>query len=365
MEIQELYNFSKEELVSKIQELEDKLFRQNDLMDKVREHKHNYSENFGLVVSAPVQALLKEVMINPDVFTVDERNRIIKMYTDCVEMRGIYECLGWPIGIQLNKVKNIMVPKIRENAHFFSDIIGRALTYKDKWLIEKLRMALDETEPLCCKLENIETFEYGISEPFNLKAEIKDAFNKYNSTVVFWGGTSIQFEMYFEEFSDVQVDMNKKNFRSCVLGNIIKNLQDHAFKDIDDSRVVSPMLNNCRSLWAKIILSWKKIKLNFSRLCADNPKKCLSDVNYFEKKVRILFEKDEKSDHRINLIIENNGKEFDGDLDTVFDNGVGNGSGIGLYSARQFLKYYGANIKMYVNADEEYKVGFIINLPIL
>lgn len=358
MEPQELLDLSKEELVSLVQKLEDKLFHQNDLMNKVREHKHNYSEDFGLVVSAPAQALLKEVISNPDVFTVDERDRIIKMYTDSVEMRGTYECLGWPVGIQLNQVKNVMVPKIRENAKFFSSIVGRALAYQDQWLIGKLRMALDETEPLCSKLESIESFEYGTSEPFNLKAEIKDTFNKDNLAVGFSGGTSIQIETYFGEYSDIQVDMNKKNFRSCVLGNIIKNLHDHAFKEIDDSSFASPAMNTKLPLW-KIILSFI-----FSRFAVKSQEN-LADVTYFEKKVRISFVKDEKNEHRINLIIENNGKAFDGDIDSVFDNGVGNGSGIGLYSAKQYLKFYGANIQMRIKTDDEYKVGLIVNLPIL
>ena len=56
---------------------------------------------------------------------------------------------------------------------------------------------------------------------------------------------------------------------------------------------------------------------------------------------------------------------FYGDIEKVFENGIGEGSGIGLYSAQQFLNAYNANITMFTNAENEYKVGFIINIPIL
>lgn len=371
MESQELLELSKEELLSQVHKLElqiqgldDELSRQNGLMNKVREHKHNYSEDFGLVVSAPVQALVEEVISNPEAFTKDERNRIIKMYANSLEMRGTYECLGWPIGTQLKQVKDVMIPKIRENAKFFSSIVGRDfIAYHNSHLIAILRMALNEVDSLCNNLENIESFEYGISEPFNLKAEVRDAFLKDNSARSVLGETSIRIETYFGDLSDVQVDMNKKNFRTHVLGNIIKNLHDHAFKEIDNSSYDTPILNIRLPLWKKF-LSFILPRLSLS---AVNPKATFCVRDYFEKKVRIRFVKDENNNRRMNLIIENNGKDFIGDREAVFDKGVGNGSGIGLYSARQFLKHYGANINMLpsVTMDDEYKVGFIINLPIL
>lgn len=364
MELQDLLKLSPvelasrvQELESRIQELEDERSRLIDLMDKVREHKHNYSGDFGLVVSAPIQALVKEVISNPDAFIPDDIDRIIKIYADSAEMRGTYECLGWRIEEKLEKVKEVMVPKIRENVEFFSSIVGQNKTeYNNTHLIDILRMALNESESLCDNLENIESFKYGISEPFNLKAEILSAFKGDNSKRGLLGKTTIQIEKYFGDLSDVQVSMSKKAFRSHVLGNIIKNLHDHAF--VEDSTSTFPILNIRLSLWKKILSCF------FSRLFTINLQKTFSVGDYFEKKVLIKLIKDEKSDHRVNLIIENNGKEFKGDRDAIFDKGVGSGEGIGLYSARQFLKHYGANIDMLEKVDDGYKVGFIINLPI-
>lgn len=346
-----------DQLQTQVNELEEKLAHSNDLMSKVREHKHNYSEDFGLVVSAPVKSLLKELIYNPNIFSVDERERIIDMFSQSMEMRGIYECLGWPVGIQLSKVKNEMIPCIRNNIEFYSTLIGKNAEFQDRWLVSKLKMALNEAESLCNKLENIEQFEYGESEPFNLKAEIKETFLKDNSATGLHGGQPFQIETFFGEYSDIMVDMNRKSFRTHLLGNIIKNLHDHAFKG---EKVYSPEipLKEKLSLWTRLLIFFGFRKFT--------PVYSLPSTLQ-EKRVRISFKKDIPNEHRINLIIENNGNAFYGDVNDVFEKGIGNGEGehIGLYSAKQFLKAYGATIKMFTNNNEEYKVGFLINLPIL
>lgn len=84
--------------------MEGRLTQANELMGKIREHKHNYSEDFGLVVSAPAQALLAEMIANPEVFTLEEKDTIVKLFAISMEMRGTYECLGWPIDNQLDRV---------------------------------------------------------------------------------------------------------------------------------------------------------------------------------------------------------------------------------------------------------------------
>ena len=120
METSSSLPLSIEQLQAQVRELEAKLAHSNELMSKVREHKHNYSEDFGLVVSAPVKSLLKELIYNPNIFSIDEKEYIIEIFTKSMEMRGLYESLGWPVGIQLNKVTNEMVPCIRNNAEFFT-----------------------------------------------------------------------------------------------------------------------------------------------------------------------------------------------------------------------------------------------------
>lgn len=348
---------SHEELAKKVKELEGRLTQANELMGKIREHKHNYSEDFGLVVSAPAQALLAEMIANPEVFTLEEKDTIVKLFAISMEMRGTYECLGWPIDNQLDRVKNFMIPQIRKNADFFTSMVSKPVEYRDRWIVSKLRMALSETDSLCNKLETIETFDYGESEPFSLKDVIRDTFNKDNIAVCSQGGIPIQLETFYGEYPEVMVEMDYKGFCSYFLGNIIKNLHDHAFKDIDDLLNSSIKDETKKSLWRKIKIWFRHIR---NDRFADMPNTPLP-----EKKVRILFKRDEQDSQRIILVIENNGKTFDGDTESVFDNGVGSGSGIGLYSAKRFLNAYHATIEMYTNMESEFKVGFIINLPIL
>lgn len=367
MDSQGLSNLSKEELISRVEELENKLknqdalFRQYALMNKVREHKHSYAEDFGLVVCGPAKELFKEFLTNPEVFSFEEKERIIEVYTNSLEMNGAYEWLGLPIGIQLKRVKNIMVPLIRNNAKFFSSIVGKVTDFSDNGLVGTLQMALNETKSLCANLEDIEHFEYGESEQFNLKAELKEAFNKDNSVTGLRGGVPIYLE-FFGDFSNILVEMNRKSFRSHFIGNIIRNLHDHAFKDFDKFSPPSS-LNNLvwwERIWLFIISIFKNCETRTTETAIQTVR---------EKRVRICLKKDENNEHRINLIIENNGDLFNGDVDDVFEKGIGEGEGehMGLYSVRQFLTAYGATIKMYTDPNnvEGFKVGFIINLPIL
>lgn len=372
MDLQKLSNLSKEELISLVAELDEKLNHQKELMNKVREHKHNYAEDFGLVVSAPVDALLKEFLSNPEGFSIDEKKKILEIYANSKEIRGIYECLGWSVDNQLGKVKNGMIPSIRNNAIFFSSIIGKATAFKNKWLLSILQRSLNETDSLCSRLENIEHFEYGVSEPFNLKAAIKEAFIKDKSNIGSDGSNQIYLVDYFwNDCSGTMVEMNRNSFLAYFLGNIIRNLHDHAFNDFDkfSTKLSLPRLRT-RAFSYITGEMFKKgeipVKSSWNR---EGKTAGSTMIIVQEKRVRISLKKDEKNEHRINLIIENNGNIFMGDVDDVFEKGIGDGDGehIGLYSAKQFLKAYGATIKMFTdpNNEEGFKVGFHINLPIL
>ena len=352
---------SREELQNRVNELEGKLAHMKELMSKVREHKHNYSQTFGTVVSTPVKRLLNELISNPNAFSIEERDRIIKVYAISMEMKGKYDCLGLSVETQLFNIKNSIIPDIRNNAEFYASLIGKTVNFKDTGLVSVLQFAKGKVDDLCSKLENIEHFEYGESKPFNLKNSLLSAFDKENYTISIEGGKTINLNTSFgDEFSDVMVDMNEKSFQSCFLDNIIKNLHDHAFKEFDNFSK-SHFPEEHPSLWKRLLLFFKIRKEESEPLGIMDS----NSTPFLEKKVRISLEKDPDDRHRINLVIENNGKEFDGDVNTVFDKGVGDGTGIGLYSAKQFLKHYGGTIKMYTNNQTEYKVRFLINLPIL
>ena len=75
---------------------------EHELIAKVREHKHNYAEDFGLAVSVPAQAVFDEMISQPDTFSIDEKEAIVKAFVTSIECRSAYEGLGLPIHIQLN-----------------------------------------------------------------------------------------------------------------------------------------------------------------------------------------------------------------------------------------------------------------------
>ena len=81
-------HLTKEDLLIKITQLEMELNNLQQLMGKVREHKHNYSEDFGLVVVAPIEGLVNEVLINKEIFTKDEIRNIIESYKASMERDG-------------------------------------------------------------------------------------------------------------------------------------------------------------------------------------------------------------------------------------------------------------------------------------
>ncbi len=156
--------------------------------------------------------------------------------------------------------------------------------------------------------------------------------------------------------------MNEKGFRKYVLGNIIKNLHEHAFKEIDELELSHKIINKKFSWWTKFVVKLLpySVRMRYMAMYKD-----VENFKIPEKRIRISIRPSHKDSQRVDIIIENNGKPFYGNIEKVFENGIGEGSGIGLYSAQQFLNAYNANITMFTNADNEYKVGFIINTPIL
>jgi hypothetical protein len=356
-------HLTKEELLTIITQLQMEIHDLQQLMGKVREHKHNYSEDFGLVVVAPIEGLVNELLINKEVFTEDEIRDIVESYKASMQMHGAYECLGWPVDIQLKRVKESMVPQIRKNSALYTSILQRKVKFNDKWLVGKMQMACDETDNLCTNLANIEHFDYGsMAEPFKMYSVIREVFNQDNLASGYRGKSPIRIEYYFGEYTDVKVNMNQKGFCKYLLGNIIKNLHEHAFKEIDELELSQKITKKNYSWWTKLVVKLLplSVRMRFMTIYKD-----AGIVDIPEKSVRISIRPDKKDPKRIELIIENNGKAFYGDIAKVFENGIGEGSGIGLYSAQQFLKAYNANITMFTNANDEYKVGFIINTPIV
>lgn len=341
-----------------------------ELIAKVREHKHNYAEDFGLAVSVPAQAVFDELISHPDSFSIEEKEKIVTAFTTSIECKSLYEGLGLPIHIQLNRLKKRIIPQIKENATFYSALLKSHESFNDRWVLSKLRMALSETESICSKLENIEHFDYGKSEPFSLSSEIRSTFNKENGILGTSGKKLIQIDIdsNFGRFSDIKVNMNQESFRSHFLGNIIKNLHDHAFNGFDVPLGKNIKATKQTEKWIKSH-RWLMVIPGFgTMLLPILLSREIKRLETKEKKVRILFKQEENIPDMLIVTIENNGNPFTGNIDTVFEMGIGDngeGHGIGLYSAKKFIESYGGSIKMFTNANKEYVVGFNIQIPII
>jgi signal transduction histidine kinase len=280
---------------------------------------------------------------------------------------GIYECLGWPIDIQLKRVKESIVPQIHNNVDLYTSVIRKTVELCNHSLVSILRMAIGESEALCSNLINIEHFDYGPTTTFSLCTVIKEYFDHSNLKMGSLGEIPIHVDYFFGNYNDVKVSMDQKGFCKYFLENMIKNLKDHAFKEIDALLYSQKEYEDNDSWWTKLVLRLlpRLLPHRLAKRIDIMLRPVSPSTQILEKTVRIRIKPDKNDLHKVNLIIENNGKPFIGDTEKVFENGFGEGSGIGLYSAKQFLKEFGATIEMFTDNSNEYKVGFIINLPIL
>lgn len=343
------------------------------LRSQIREHKHNYSEDFGLIVRLPTQRLFRELITNPDTFSDEECRLIIDAYTASTRIVAKQEQLGYTLEEQLNELKTKSIPKIKDITETYTRILQNHLELPNRSLISILQSAVRDAGTLCDKLQKIEDEDYGKSEPFLLRTAILRKFQKENNRYGVEGLQSMEIETSFTECYDAKADMNEDSFTTHVIGNIIKNLHEHAFMiemdPVIDKETYDIIAARQKKYHKLLDIIYRIPFFNrFFRKINNKPPKDKSNIRDFtENKVRIVFKKDEEHYNRLDIFIENNGKPFIGDFTKVFELGVGEGEGdhIGLYSAKKFLEFYGASILMYKPDYEDYTVGIKINLKIV
>lgn len=352
-------------------------FSEKPSLKVFREHKHNYSPLFGKVVSEPARVLIKELIANPNFYTVEEREEILRIYTNAIELRGNYSMLGKGFEDQVSEVRLSIIPQIESFHDFISEVYAQKrenypLTPRFN---EKLYKSIISSEKLCKLIEKMETPGYGEPVVFNLRKVINDEFR---SDIDYYSedgsGMTFEYESLWGDLASVKVKMDKEGFRICVLNNIIENIHKRAFQDTVEEEPIIRIQQDEKidlSLMSRLKYSTNNYSLrnhfahshSKDNMVTENSDQ-QSSVFGNNKKVRVRFTKDNKYERRINIFIENNGYPFEGDVNKVFDWGVGSGSGIGLASAKSFLKNYDASIEMIKNIDETFTVGLKINIPI-
>lgn len=341
-----------------------------------REHKHNYKRLFRNVISDPARVIMEEFIKNPEYFTLEERSQILRIYTNSIELRGTYNMLGKPFEEQISEKQLSIIPQINDITDFFRDIYSqnREFAPLTPHFNKKLAKSLEASNRFCQLLETMELPGYGTSSVFNLRKIVDEEFRKDQDEYSGEGyHMSYQYESFCGELSTLKVSMNEEGFRIHVLNNLIDNLHKRAFLDFEPDTTITPKTKNNEVLeYEKLSIFYSLYKSFIGRLknifCSSaklpNSGEETFEESRKEKKVLMKIEKDISNSDRINLFIMNNGEPFKGNTETVFDWGIGNGSGIGLSSARSFLKEYDATIKMVTDNNTEYKVCFIINIPV-
>lgn len=319
-----------------------------ETIKKVRIHKHNYAGEFGNVVIDPMLTLVEELIDNPQIFSKEEREWILNGLRQAFRMRGRYDFLGYTLQEQMTKVKEEMIPVIKKNSEICKRIISKDRKYVTPGLVEILRWSDEKIPDICSKLVNIEFDDKGEAKPIALLSFIEHLFIEDKEVRTRKGLPSFDFSVFGREFSDIKVLVDGDGFNNVVIHNIIENLYKHAFIYFQPAGSSNTVNRNHFLFWSK------KHRHNIDEEIVYE--------NYPE--VQIRFEKDSDNANNIIVIIENNGRPFLKDVNSVFEYGIGEGTGLGLYSVADFLRKYNSTISMVSTPNEKFTVHFIINIPI-
>ena len=319
-----------------------------ETIKKVRIHKHNYAGEFGNVVIDPMLTLAEELIDNPQIFSKEEREWILNGLRQAFQIRGRYDFLGYTLQEQMTKVKEEMIPVIKKNSEICKRIISKDRKFVTPGLVEILRWSDEKIPDICSKLVNIEFDDKGEAKPIALLSFIERLFIEDKEVRARKGLPSFDFSVFGREFSDIKVLVDGDGFNNVVIHNIIENLYKHAF-------VYFQPAESSKTVNRNHFLFWNK-----------NNRHNIDDEIVFDNypEVQIRFEKDSDNANNIIVIIENNGSPFLKDVNTVFEYGIGEGTGLGLFSVADFLRKYNSTIAMVSTPNEKFTVHFILKIPI-
>lgn len=328
----------------------------NELAKKVRIHKHNYAGEFGNVAVDPIASLVDELIANPEAFSKSERSEILEGYCRALQIQGIYGILGYDLNEQLAIVKEKMVPDIQKNCQLLNEIVSKERYFASPYLLEIINWANSYAADLCSKLNNIENDDKGEAKVIPIMSIVEKEFEDDQKIRARKGLSS--FECFFNgrDCSNTMVYLDPDGFRIQVLHNIIENIHKWAFPD-DPSKLIDQ--TNNLNWWKRFCMFFKRLFLVFSKKRTKSPKESIID-----RQVRVHFTLDGTG--FIKIEIKNNGKPLPSNQDPnkLLEYGIGSGSGIGMYSAADFLKRNGSTIEIKSTPNDEFTVHLIIKIPV-
>ena len=298
----------------------DKDTQNTDLGQVIRENAHKNADLFGIVVSSPAWELEKLMIESPETFRVEERRLISTIRANAVADAQVFQLIGKPLKEQLRFVENSFIPHIKENVGFYNHLLGNRNL--NNVILMWLRQSVSKSDELIEGLEKFESADFGNPEPFVLSRFLRSFITERNKRFALLGETSYYTEYFFGEGYPVEVMLNPESFKTHVLCHVFDNFDKHAF--------------------------------------------CGPEFESGEKgkHIRVDFFLNKTETGRMDILIRNNGRPFKGDTEAIFENGVGHGTGIGLFSARRFLAASGGTVRMTTYDDDEFTVGISINLPV-
>lgn len=219
---------------------------------------------------------------------------------------------------QLQDIQTVIVPEIRQIVSYYSTLRDKPIfnlnTKNGNKAYNLVKRSVEEYEGLCERLvednaAHIKT-EHSISET-DLFGIVSNAF------------LTLQADVKYEpDFACIPISIDEARFKNEVLNNITRNIERYAFP---------------RNKYEMATVLQKRVQITFRQI-----------ANFWE------------------IDIANNGEPFTGDLSKVFmcgyHHGSSEGTGYGLYTARQFLQSIGGDIYMESTPNEEYKVKFTIKI---
>ena len=298
-------------------------------IEEVHRNKHNMIPVVKLAVLKPIDALLESSNRASDFPStllpeIEARKVIADTIMSFLSSIGDTE-VGHESQVdllekQIRHLVNTIIPQIKSFSLFFSQFKDKEYYFTDS---EEGQRALDLVikAPSRCEMscQGLSTLEYGdklynyggVCQFTRIIEMLEDVFDELDNINV----------IYECPDRDVTVKVDRNDFESKVLFNIIENIKKHAFpfEEYKDKLVVDKIVE-----------------------------------------VAVISDSD-----KVVLRISNNGLPFYGNVENLFKQGYHAGkygrTGFGLASAKQYMLNIGGNIEF--SPTEKFNVSFIITIP--
>lgn len=300
----------------------------NTWIEEVHRNKHNMIPVVKMAISKPIYALMEPECRTND-FPQSLLTEIEKKKAEADEIMTFLSSIGDAdsgtgttadiLYKQVRHVIDTIIPQIQSFSSFFSKFKDKEYYFSESKEGQRA-LGLIIKAPLRCEMSCQGLYTLGRSEEQKKVTDsqairaceiVEDAFDELDNINV----------IYKFQNRDITINVERDDFESKVLMNIVENIKRHAFpfEEYKDKLVV-------------------------------------------DKKVEVSLTSNSDS---VILCISNNGAPFEGNIENLFKQGYHAGkygrTGFGLASAKQYMLEIGGNIEFSLNENNE--TSFLITIP--